>query len=185
MPGQDNRVGPHRTASVPWRTGQLMDIQVPHRLSVLTIWVNVTPQVWGMSVRVYVLWIWKSMCNDSIMGLVGWFSSWWNIYSTLDDRPVGGSVHLIPKDSFTYIQERDCESSKTNKQNLTSNRISVLRRFPFSTLILGLICFRSSLAAAVCVCLCMPVLRKETLGRKRGMFFRNLCRLASLSVPQG
>ena len=116
MPGQDDGVGPHRTASVPWRTGQLMDILVPRRLSVLTIGVNMTPQVWGMSVGVYVLWICKSMRNDSIMGLGGWFSSWWNIYSAFDDRPVGGSLHLIAKDGFTYIQERDCESSKTNKQ---------------------------------------------------------------------
>lgn len=75
MPGQDDGVGPHRTASVPWRTGQLMDILVPRRLSVLTIGVNMTPQVWGMSIGVYVLWICKSMRNDSIMGLGGWFSS--------------------------------------------------------------------------------------------------------------
>lgn len=152
MPGQDDGVGPHRTASVPWRTGQLMDILVPRRLSVLTIGVNMTPQVWGMSIGVYVLRICKSMRNDSIMGLGGWFSSWWNIYSAFNDRPVGGSLHLIPKDGFTCIQERDCESSKTNKQNLTSHRIGVLRRFPFPTLILGLICFRSSLAAAA-VCM--------------------------------
>ena len=151
MPGQDDGVGPHRTASVPCGTGQLMDILVPRRLSVLTIGVNVTPQVWGMNVGVYVLWVCKSIHNNLIMGLGGWFSSWWNIYSTFDNRPVGGSLHLIAKDSFTYIQERDCESSKLNKQNLTSNRIGVLRRFPFPTLIFGLICFRSSLAAAVCV----------------------------------
>ena len=73
---------------------------------------------------------------------------------------MGGSLHLIPKDGFTYIQERDCESSKTNKQTLTSRRIDVLRRFPFPTLTLGLICLRSP-QAAMCVCVCVPVCRKR------------------------